>query len=211
MRQKGVFITFEGTEGGGKSTQIAFARDFLERAGWECVVSREPGGTEISEKIRELLLTSKSGEKMSPKAEMLLFEAARAQHVDELIRPALAAGKCVICDRFTDSTSAYQGAARLLGSDMVDSANAIAVGGCSPDITFLLDLDAAEGLRRARMRDGGVADRMGSQKIDFYNKVRASYLELAKKNPERIFVIDASKSAEEVSRRIADILEAKLK
>lgn len=209
MSKRGIFITFEGSEGCGKTTQIEFVRNFLEGKGYACILSREPGGTEISEKIRELLLNAKEGEKMSPKTEMLLFAAARAQHVDELIRPSLEQGKCVICDRFIDSTSAYQGAARKLGAEVSDIANEIAIGECIPDITFLLDMDVEEGLKRARKRDSGKVDRMGAQKIEFYKEVRKRYLELAQKYPSRIVVIDASKSIEEVSEQIKIALERK--
>ncbi len=209
MSEKGIFITFEGCEGSGKTSQMRALADFFASRGRECVLTREPGGTALSERIRELLLTSREGEGMSPRAELLLFEAARAQHVDELIRPALAAGKVVVSDRFSDSTLAYQGAARSLGDGIAEAANDIAVAGCMPDLTILLDMDAAEGLARARLRDGGAADRMGSEKLEFYRAVREAYLRLAELHPERIAAVDASGGIGEVAERIRRIVEGR--
>ena len=209
MSKNGIFITFEGGEGCGKTSQINLLAEFMRKKGRECVITREPGGTAVSEKIRELLLHAKEGGSMSAKTEMLLFAAARAQHVDELIRPSLALGKIVISDRFIDSTFAYQGAARSLGFDCAKAVNQIAVGECIPDITFLLDLDVVCGLERAGRRDGGSSDRMGSQKIEFYEKVRAEYLRLAAENPGRFVVLDASKPISEIAAQIAKIAEEK--
>lgn len=207
MKSKGIFITFEGTEGCGKSTQISLLRDYFESRNMECVLTREPGGTALAEKIRDLLLDAKSGAKIFPKAELLLFEAARAQHVDELIRPSLEAGKVVISDRFFDSSLAYQGSARGLGEGFVSSANALAVGDCIPDLTILLDLSAAEGLERARRRDADCADRMGSEKLEFYESVRRGFLKIAEDNPGRFAVVDASKSSEDVALEIRAIVK----
>lgn len=203
MSKSGVFITFEGGEGCGKTSQINMLAKFLSGRGCDYTITREPGGTAISEKIRDLLLNAKEGENMSPKTEMLLFAAARAQHVDELIRPALKSGKFVISDRFIDSTYAYQGAARSLGFGLAKTVNDIAIAECMPDLTVLLDLDVVAGLNRAGKRDSGNSDRMGSQKIEFYEKVRLEYLRLAKENSERFLVIDASKSIEEIAGEIS--------
>ena len=210
MSNRGIFITFEGGEGCGKTSQISLLAEFLRKKGRECLLVREPGGTAISEKIRNLLLHEKAGQNMSAKTEMLLFAASRAQLVDEKIRPALREGKIVISDRFVDSTFAYQGAARSLGFESAKTANQIAIGECMPDLTFLLDLDARLGLARAGKRDEGGADRRGSQKIEFYEKVRKEYLRLAGENPERFAVIDASKSIPEVAVQISKIAEEKL-
>lgn len=206
---KGVFITFEGNEGCGKSTQIAMLCDYLKSRKIECVLTREPGGTVLAEKIRALLLDVKSGAKIFPKAELLLFEAARAQHVDEIIKPALASGKFVISDRFFDSSTAYQGGARGLGEAFVKSANALAVGDCIPDLTILLDVPAELGLERARVRDGGYSDRMGSEKLEFYESVRRSFLKIAQDNPERFALVDGAPAPERVAQEIRKIVEAR--
>ncbi len=206
---KGVFITFEGNEGCGKSTQIAMLCDYLKSRKIECVLTREPGGTVLAEKIRALLLDVKSGAKIFPKAELLLFESARAQHVDEIIKPALASGKFVISDRFFDSSTAYQGGARGLGEAFVKSANALAVGDCIPDLTILLDVPAELGLERARVRDGGYSDRMGSEKLEFYESVRRSFLKIAQDNPERFALVDGAPAPERVAQEIRKIVEAR--
>ncbi len=206
---KGVFITFEGNEGCGKSTQIAMLCDYLKSRKIECVLTREPGGTVLAEKIRALLLDVKSGAKIFPKAELLLFESARAQHVDEIIKPALASGKFVISDRFFDSSTAYQGGARGLGEAFVKSANALAVGDCIPDLTILLDVPAELGLERARVRDGGYSDRMGSEKLEFYESVRRSFLKIAQDNPERFALVDGAPAPEKVAQEIRKIVEAR--
>lgn len=206
---KGVFITFEGNEGCGKSTQIAMLCDYLKSRKIECVLTREPGGTVLAEKIRALLLDVKSGAKIFPKAELLLFEAARAQHVDEIIKPALASGKFVISDRFFDSSTAYQGGARGLGEAFVKSANALAVGDCIPDLTILLDVPAELGLERARVRDGGYSDRMGSEKLEFYESVRRSFLKIAQDNPERFALVNGAPAPEKVAQEIRKIVEAR--
>lgn len=207
MDSKGIFITFEGGEGCGKTTQISALRDYFEAHSKQCVVTREPGGTLLAEKIRNLLLDAKSSAKIFPKAELLLFEAARAQHVDELIRPSLKAGKVVISDRFSDSSLAYQGGARSLGEDFVKKANSLAVGDCIADLTILLDLPVQVGLERAKKRDAGSSDRMGSQNLDFYESVRSSFLKIASENPDRFVVIDATKSQDEIASEIQKIVK----
>jgi len=207
---KGIFITFEGGEGCGKSSHIAALAAYFESLGRTCVLTREPGGTKLGEKIRELLLHAKEGEAMSPKTEILLFSAARAQHVEEFIKPALAEGKVVICDRFYDSSTAYQGAARSLGADIVKNLNAFAAEGARPDLTVLLDLPAEVGLARARARDTNGADRMGSEKISFYEAVRSSFLKIAESEPERFAVVNSSGSKEETFAKILEAVRGRL-
>lgn len=210
MAKRGFFITFEGGEGCGKSTQIANLASFLEEKGLPCVITREPGGTPLSEEIRDILLSAKRGASILPKTELLLFAAARAQHVDELIRPSLESGKTVISDRFVDSSYAYQGGARSLGKDAAESVNAFAIGDCMPDLTILLDIDPQLGLSRAHSRDNGNTDRMGAQKLEFYKSVRASFLEIAKKNPERFIVVDSSGTKEETTQKVLNAVRKKL-
>ena len=200
----GIFITFEGSEGCGKSSHIKALKDWFESKGFSCVITREPGGTPLAEKIRGLLLERSSGEEMCSLAELFLFEAARAQHVEALIRPALAEGKVVISDRFYDSTTAYQGAARSLDADTVSLLNRIATSSLSPDLTIVLDLPVSDGLARARDRDGSSADRMGSLNIEFYEAVRAAFLKLAADEPKRFRVISSAGAKEETFGRILD-------
>ena len=200
----GIFITFEGSEGCGKSSHIKALKDWFESKGFSCVITREPGGTPLAEKIRGLLLERSSGEEMCSLAELFLFEAARAQHVEALIRPALAEGKVVISDRFYDSTTAYQGAARSLDADTVSLLNRIATSSLSPDLTIVLDLPVSDGLARARDRDGSSADRMGSLNIEFYEAVRAAFLKLAADEPKRFRVISSAGTKEETFGRILD-------
>ncbi len=202
---KGIFISFEGSEGCGKTTQIKLLEKYFAGIGRECLICREPGGTKISERIRELLLSKKS-DGMSPRAELLLFTAARAQLVDEVIFPALNEGKIVISDRFYDSTIAYQGVARSLDMKAVKFVNDFAVASVMPDLTILLDLQAEEGVARAKLRDGEESDRMGSQKLEFYKDVRNAYLEIAKQNPKR-FVVIGSRSVEETFKEIVESIE----
>ncbi len=202
MTTQGFFITFEGGEGCGKSSQMAMLANFFKEIKREFVITREPGGTPLSEEIRELLLSAKKGANMHPKTELLLFAAARAQHVEEFIKPAIAQGKIVICDRFFDSTSAYQGVARKLGANSVEMLNNFAAADCTPNLTILLDLDPQIGLDRASFRDAGNLDRMGSQNLEFYKAVRASFLEIAKQNSERFFVLNADDTKENIFEKI---------
>ena len=206
----GLFITFEGSEGCGKSTHIKRLKEYFEAQGRECVLSREPGGTPLAEKIRDLLLHAKEGDGMPSRTEILLFEAARADHVERKIKPALAEDKVVICDRFYDSTSAYQGAARQISSDDVDALNKFATGGLEPTLTVVLDIDVEVGLERAAKRDDGKTDRMGAEKIDFYKKVREGFLNLAKNNP-RFAVVDSSGTADKTFEKIIKAVEDKIK
>ena len=208
---KGFFITFEGSEGCGKSTHIKLLASYFQKRGLECVITREPGGAPLSEKIRELLLHAKEGNTMSSRTELLLFEAARNQHVVETISPALKQGKIVISDRFYDSTTAYQGAARKLASDDVQWLNNFATEGLSPDLTIILDTPVEEGLRRANKRDDNNTDRMGAQKKSFYEDVRSAFLRLAQQFPERVVVVSAMGTKEETFEKIVAVVESKIK
>lgn len=205
----GFFLSFEGSEGCGKSTQIRMLRERLEGAGREVLLTREPGGTFIGEKIRELLQYTPEAGDMCDESELLLFTASRAQLVRAELIPALAAGSVVIADRFLDSTTVYQGMARGLDRAAVAAINGFAVGACRPQLTLLLDLDAEEGRRRAAGREG-VADRMEQQPAEFYQRVREGYLELAAAEPERICVIDASGSVGEVAAAIWGIVSDRM-
>lgn len=206
MAGKGLFISFEGSEGCGKSTQIGRLAARLREAGREVVLLREPGGTPIGEQIRNLLQYDASASAMTPETELLLFAASRAQLVREVIRPAVARGAVVLCDRFLDSTTVYQGVARALDRKDVTAINAFAVGETLPDLTLLLDLDAAEGRRRAASRKGPV-DRMEQEKEEFYEAVRRGYLALAAENRGRIAVIDAAADIDAVEVLITNALK----
>jgi dTMP kinase len=189
---KSFFISFEGSEGSGKSTQIDLLATRLEAAGHDVVVTREPGGTEIGEEIRHLLKHAQSGRHMCPETELLLFAASRAQLVREVILPALRAGKIILCDRFLDSTTVYQGVARKLSEDPVSTINRFAVGEIMPSLTIVLDVPAEMGLARARRRASDLPDRMEQENVDFYQRVREGYLLLAKSLPDRFLVVDGT-------------------
>jgi len=201
-RKEGIFISFEGSEGTGKSTQIGRLAAILEGCGRQVLLTREPGGTAIGEKIRDLLQFSPEAAGMTAETELLLFAASRAQLVREVIAPALAAGICVIADRFYDSTTVYQGIGRGLGIPTVAAINQVAVGSVRPDWTILLDLDAATGHARALSSRGAKSDRIEDQPLAFFQKVRQGYLDLAAAEPERIEVIDASRGIEEIAAEI---------
>ena len=205
---KGIFITFEGIDGCGKSTQLNLLKEELDRRGMEYIVVREPGGTVVGEKIRTILL-DKNNDSMTRMAELLLFEAARAQITEEVILPALSRGVNVICDRFYDSTSAYQGYANKMGRDLTDFLNLKATNDTSPDITFLLDIDPQTAFKRRSGRDGG-EDRIELQGLSYQEKVREGYLELAR-TEERIAVIDADQPVdaifEQIRNRIWDLTD----
>ena len=203
---RGLFISFEGTDGSGKTTQYRLFAEYLVSLGYEVVTTREPGGTPISEKIRGIILDPENTE-MDDMTEALLFAAGRAQHVAQLIRPSVEAGKIVLCDRFMDSSIAYQGYARGLG-DCVRIINEYAVAGMQPDLTFLLDLPPQAG--RARNVKAGKADRLEKQAMEFHRKVYEGYKKLAEIYPDRFIVIDADGSIEEVQARIRrEFLERK--
>jgi len=205
---RGKFITFEGGDGCGKTTQIKLAAAYLEREGYDFLLTREPGGTAIGEKIRAILLDPENAE-MTDMTEMLLYAATRAQIAREVIEPALAAGRTVVCDRWADSSMVYQGDARGLG-EAVRVVNAYAAGELfSPDATILLDLDPEEALARAEGEDGG--DRIEAIGAEYQMKVRSAYLKLAACDPGRIRVIDASGSEDEVHARVREALTSILK
>jgi thymidylate kinase len=205
LNKRGKFITFEGGDGCGKSTQIRLAANWLQKSGFDFLLMREPGGTIIGEKIREILLDPDNDE-MTDMTEMLLYAAARAQLAREVIEPSIAAGKLVICDRWVDSSMVYQGGARGLG-EVVRTVNTIAAGDLfSPDATIFLDLDPEEALKRAKGESGG--DRIEALGIEYQKKVRQAYLELASIENTRVHVIDACGTPEEVHSRVLSALEA---
>lgn len=198
---KGLFITFEGIDGCGKSTQLRLLKGYFDSKNIDYVEIREPGGTVIGEKIRGILLDKKN-DSMVPMTELMLFEAARAQIVEEIIKPSLASGKFVICDRFFDSTLAYQGYANAMGYDLVSSMNEIATGGLKPDVTFLLDIDPKTAHQR-RIGRGEEEDRIELMGLGYQEKVRAGYLEIESKD-SRVFRLDASMTPEDIFAIIKD-------
>jgi dTMP kinase len=196
MRHKGLFITFEGIDGCGKSTHVELARRLLRRRGHSVKVLREPGSTPVAEKIRDILLDRRSC--MTPVTELLLYEAARADLVERQIAPLLRQGRIVLCDRFYDSTTAYQGYGRKLDIGMVTAMHSVAVGKVRPDLTFLFDVD----LRTAFERLGREPDRLESESRAFFRKVRAGFLAIARKEPRRVKVIDAAQSIDDVFEEV---------
>jgi dTMP kinase len=202
---RGSFISLEGIEGTGKSTQTRLLTEYLQQRGQNTVRTQEPGGTAISMKIRELLLSLDSRE-MDPVTELLLYNAARVQHIREVIDPALARGEIVISDRFSDSTLAYQGYGRGIDLKMIDTLDAIATNGMRPDLTLLLDIDVETGLQRNR--EISKRDRLELEDITFHEKVRRGFLEIAKDDPGRIRVIDCRDSVVAVHERIKSIIIA---
>lgn len=204
---RGLFITFEGIDGCGKSTQCELLKKYFADNDIDFISVREPGGTVIGERIREILLDKKNTQ-MTFRTELLLFEAARAQIVDEVIRPALEAGKIVVCDRFFDSTSAYQGKARGMGMDFVSGLNKAATGGLAPDITLFFDIPAEEAQKRRGNR-GNASDRIELAGLKFQEDVRAGYLELVERSNGRVVVIDATRSIEEIFESVKAALKAR--
>lgn len=202
MSSRGLFITLEGGEGVGKSTNMAFLEQQLQDHGVELVVTREPGGSRLGEDLRQLLLQVRD-ENISPMAELLLIFAARAQHISECIEPALAAGKWVLCDRFTDATYAYQSGGRGIARSAVSGLEKLVQGELRPDCTLLLDAPVSTGLERARGR--GELDRFELEEIDFFERVRATYLDLAEQSSGRYRIIDASLPLEDVQRQLLKI------
>ena len=200
MSIAGRFITFEGGEGAGKSTQLSRLAERLRANGATVLSLREPGGTPFGEKMRDVL--KQPGSVIRPAAEALLFAACRAQLVADVITPALAAGQVVLCDRFIDSTVAYQAGGRGLDRGLIESANRLACGPLRPDLTILLDLDPASGLGRASVRDQGQADRFEVLGANFHQQVRYVYHALAKEEPARFFVVDAARPAETIAEEI---------
>lgn len=206
-----MFITFEGIEGCGKSTQAGLLADFLRKKGIEAVLTREPGGSRLGRDLRRMLL-SMENQDLSQEAELFLYLADRAQHVHSLIIPALGAGRTVISDRFTDSTIAYQGYGRGLDPGVLDQLNRMAVKGVLPDLTFLLDLPAKAGIKRARRRnvqdDLTIAEgRFEAESLEFHRQVRQGYLTWASLNRERFFIVDAARDPETIFRIISGKVE----
>jgi len=200
----GRFITLEGTEGVGKSTNLRFIESVLQQHQIRYQLTREPGGTPLAEQVRELLLANRD-EDVADDAELLLVFAARAQHLEQVIRPTLAEGRWVLCDRFTDATFAYQGGGRGLSKVMIGQLETMVQRGLQPDLTILLDLPVDIGLARARQR--GDLDRFENERMAFFEQVRDAYLERAAADPERFAVIDASGTLEQVQQQIAVVLE----
>jgi len=217
---RGRFITFEGLDGCGKSTQLGKLAAMLRSEGLPVVVTREPGGTPTAEKIRQLLLDTGTAE-LSPLSELALMFASRAQHIKEVIRPALAEGKVVLCDRFTDSTEAYQGGGRKLGTEPVLTLHKILCGDLQPDLTVLMDSDVAASVERARRRNKSHASRNGRGKTDenrfelesrtFFGRVRHAYLAIAAREPQRVVMVNARGTPAETHRQITEIVRRKLR
>lgn len=211
--QRGRFISFEGGEGAGKTTQIARFAEYLRASGKEVLLTREPGGTALGEDVRKILKFADYGDTLTQETEALLFSAARAQLVREVIVPALERGVYVLSDRFTDSSVAYQGAGRGLGEAAVSAVNRFATGGLEPDLTILLDLAPATGFARVRSRageNGDKQDRMETMELAFYERVRAAYLSLAATFSQRFFVVDADASADSIFEKIKNEFEQRL-
>ena len=202
--QQGLFITLEGVEGAGKSTLMAYVAEVFSEKGKQVVQTREPGGTKTGEQIRSILL-DKSNTSLSDDTELLLMFAARLQHINEVISPALSSGEIVICDRFTDASYAYQGAGRGLDTSRIQILEDWVQQGLKPDLTLLFDLDVETGLRRAGKRSE--ADRFEQEEVSFFERIRACYLERAENEPERFRIVDASQSFENVKQQIQIILE----
>jgi dTMP kinase len=201
---RGRFITLEGGEGVGKSTQVKALAEALRGRGVDVLVTREPGGSEGAERVRELLLAG-AEERWGPRAEALLFAAARADHVEKTIRPALEAGRWVLSDRFVDSSLAYQGGAGALGVEKVREINAFGIDGCYPDRTLILAL--AEGGARARARDNEESDRIGGRPVGYHQRVDLAFRLIAAEEPERVVIVDASGTPDEVSGRLISAIE----
>jgi dTMP kinase len=206
---KGAFITFEGGEGAGKSTQLRLLADHLARSGHDVVQTREPGGSPAAEEIRTLLVTG-GADRWSPLAETLLFYAARVEHWREVIEPALASGKTVLCDRFTDSTVAYQAYAGGLPRASIEQLHALVLPGVAPDLTLILDMPVEAGLVRAAARNGS-ENRFEAKGAAFHEKLRNGFLDIARREPARCVVIDAQGTIDDVQSRIHDALRKRLK
>jgi dTMP kinase len=208
---QGRFITLEGIEGAGKSTVAKFVREWLQERGVRACLTREPGGTPLAERVRALVL-DRQGETITPVTETLLMFAARGLHLENLIRPALERGEWVICDRFTDATRAYQGAGRGVNGEWIEQLATQVQRGLKPDCTVLLDLPVTTGLERVRLRSGAApTDRFEEEPAKFFERVRDAYLALARAEPQRIRIVNASGTVMEVQKEVAAVLEALLK
>ena len=207
--KRGYFITFEGPEGAGKSSQIQMLGEALRASGREVVITREPGGTPLAEAIRDVVKGYNTGEIVYPVTELLLIEAARSQHVREVIKPALLTGKVVLCDRFYDSSTAYQGGGRGLAIETVDMLNRVAADGVVPDLTILLDLPPERGFERTetRVETRGEFDRFEEEKLDFHRRVRAEFLALAEREPHRVKVVLADRGKAEIGRDVLRLVD----
>ena len=202
--QKGLFITFEGADGCGKTTQIKLIKDYLEKSGYEVVLTREPGAKGLGEKIREILLNYDGI--VSDRCESFLFLADRAQNIDTIVNPAVEKGKIVLCDRHIDSTVAYQGYGRGLDLERINKLNLLATDGRVPDLTIVFDIDVETSMQRV----GKEKDRMESAGIEFHNRVRNGYLEIAKNEPERVKVVDGREGIEKVFENVKDLINKTL-
>jgi dTMP kinase len=209
-KNTGKLISFEGSEGSGKSSQIARLAARLQRMGRNVVTVREPGGTEIGEQIRNIIVHNSKGDEMCPETELLLFAASRAQLVREVIAPALLKGAIVLSDRFLDSSTVYQGIGRNLAANPVGQINRFAVGSVMPDITVVIDVPTKVGLARIRQRASDLPDRMERENIDFYNKIREGYLVLAKGMPSRFVVVDGEKDENVTEKRIWAAIKSRI-
>ncbi len=211
---KGMFITFEGIEGSGKSTQIALLANYLTSRGVRHVLTREPGGTLIGDQVRKILLDP-ANRSLDPAAELLLYAASRAQHLREIILPALADGTNVLCDRFSDATLAYQGYGRGLDIEMIRSLDRIVTAGMRPDLTLLFDIEAVSGIARARGRNNSrgleAEARFENEELAFHERVRQGYLTLVAQEPDRIRVVDASTSPEAIQAKVRKIVDERLR
>ena len=212
LKQKplGRLISFEGSEGSGKSTQISRLAAHFQTAKREVVTVREPGGTELGEQIRNIIVHNSKGDEMCAETELLLFAAARAQLVREVIAPALIAGKIVLSDRYLDSSTVYQGIARNLAADPVAQINHFAIGNVMPNLTVVIDVPTEVSLKRLKQRASDLPDRMERENVDFYKKVREGYLVLAEGMPERFIVVDGTKSADAIEKKIWSEIKARL-
>ena len=197
-KPRGILISFEGSEGSGKSTQIAHLAEHLQKIGRKVVSTREPGGTEICEQVRNIIVHNSKGDEMCAETELLLFAASRAQLVREIIAPNLMKGVIVVCDRYIDSSTVYQGVARSLSLDPVQQINHFAVGNVLPDVTIVLDVPTRVSLARIHQRASDLPDRMERENIDFYKKVRDGYLVLARSMPKRFYVVDGTLPEEKI-------------
>ncbi|MFM9953171.1 MAG: dTMP kinase [Opitutaceae bacterium] len=210
-KTSGKLISFEGSEGSGKSTQIARLAAHFQKTQREVLTTREPGGTEIGEQIRNIIVHNSKGDEMCAETELLLFTAARAQLVREVIAPAIMRGAIVLSDRFLDSSTVYQGIGRNLAADPVAQINRFAVGNVMPDLTVVIDVPTEVSLARLRQRASDLPDRMERENLEFYTKVREGYLVLARGMPERFLVVDGTKSADAIEKKIWTEVQARLK
>ena len=212
MKNRGKFITFEGSEGAGKTTQINLLKDYLTSKNIEVITTREPGGTPLAEELRAIIKHFQGDEKVSDKTELLLMEAARNQHVVNVIEKALSEGKWVICDRFFDSTTAYQGYGRNMDLNFIAELNKFAIDNAMPDLTIYFDLPLEVGFERTTKRYGNqqLFDRFESQKIDFYQRIEQGFKKIAEENSNRVKIIDANASIEEVHQQICRLVDEQL-